>query len=166
MLITYNAPHALPAANTTSIVTAHGFYCCTAALLCCPQAFVLLAITLLLCRRDASCSDLVLVLCCFATAPSSPTQSCTEPASSSHPNTTTTALPMVQRMRYLSLLAPLLLVSCAGTPLMLLLWVQRGTGNANFVFFLGLGYSVAIIIGVVEFTRSAMRQRGRGSSYW
>lgn len=96
----------------------------------------MLAIALLLSRHEACFADLVLVLACLATQGR-----------------------VVAQMRHIPLLLLLLLVCCAGMPLMLLLWVQRGTGNANFVFFLGLGASVAVIIAIVEFSRSAMCQR-------
>jgi hypothetical protein len=101
-----------------------------------PQAFVALAISLLLCRRDASCVDLVLVVACFSSQPH-----------------------IVARMRHLPQLVVLLLITCLGAPLMMLLWVQYGTGNANFVFFLCLGASMAVVLAIVEFTRAAMRQR-------
>lgn len=107
-----------------------------------PQAFVALAISLLLCRRDASCVDLVLVVACFSSQPH-----------------------IVARMRHLPQLVVLLLITCLGAPLMMLLWVQYGTGNANFVFFLCLGASMAVVLAIVEFTRAAMRQRSI-RSWW
>lgn len=94
------------------------------------------AIVLLLCRREACCADLVLVLACFSSQ-----------------------VQVLARMRHMSWLAPLLLACCLGSPLMLQLWVQRGTGNANFAFFLGLGATAAVVLTVVEFSRAAMGRR-------
>lgn len=89
-----------------------------------------------LCRPDSSFSDQALVVCCF----------CSQNL-------------VLARMRHLPLLLPLSLVSSLGGPLMLHLWVVSGTGNANFVFFLGLGASLAAIVTIVEFTRAAMSIR-------
>lgn len=38
------------------------------------------------------------------------------------------------------------------TPLMSELWLVHGTGNANFMFFQGLVFSIFAALGIVEFT--------------
>ena len=96
----------------------------------------MLAIILLVCRTESCCADLVLVACCFISQEAK-----------------------VTRMRHLQYIVPVLIVTCIGTPLMLMQWVESGTGNANFVFFLCLGTVLSIVISIVEFTRSAMSQR-------
>lgn len=106
-------------------------------------ALVMLGITLLVCSDQASYFDIVFVLCAFLSQRA-----------------------VVKNMRLMPIFGAVvcLFVSMIGVPFTLLHWIKRGTGNANFVFFLGLGGMVALIVIIVEFTRSAMRIRGNASA--
>jgi len=62
---------------------------------------------------------------------------------------------VVSRMRNLSLVLLGLLAAATLSPLMLQLWLSRGTGNANFPFFQGLALWIFASLGLVEFVKAA-----------
>ena len=58
-------------------------------------------------------------------------------------------------MRYLPVLMLGILASAALSPLTVMLWLSRGSGNANYLFFQGLALWIFASIAFVEFVRSA-----------
>jgi hypothetical protein len=62
---------------------------------------------------------------------------------------------VVSRMRNLPLILLGLLAAATLSPLMLQLWLSRGTGNANFLFFQGLALWIFASLGLVEFVKAA-----------
>jgi hypothetical protein len=63
-------------------------------------------------------------------------------------------------MRYLPLLLWTLLLSSALSPAMYSLWITRGYGNPNFLFFQNVILSLGHVFFLVEYARSAMKERG------
>jgi len=62
---------------------------------------------------------------------------------------------VVARMRRLPLVLLGVLTAAALSPLTLQLWLSRGTGNANYLFFQGLALWVFASVGLVEFVKAA-----------
>lgn len=66
---------------------------------------------------------------------------------------------IVYEMRYLHLLTLAFTITAVAGPIMLGLWVTTGSANANFVFFPGLVMSAVLVIGLIDFTRLALKSR-------
>lgn len=65
---------------------------------------------------------------------------------------------IVCRMRYLSLITAGILVPLLVSPAMTQLWLQYGTGNANYCFFQGLCQWLFCAFGINEFLLSYFKQ--------
>jgi len=64
---------------------------------------------------------------------------------------------IIRGMHNLPIIAAGIAVPATLSPLMFSLWVERGTGNANYFFFQGLCLWLFSALGMVEFTSSFMR---------
>jgi hypothetical protein len=100
-----------------------------------PQIYVSHSVALLF-SRDVNYSDLIFSFCCLLSDAS-----------------------ITSSMRYLPLLCFILLLSSLLSPAMYSLWITRGYGNPNYLFFQNVAFSLGHIFFLVEYTRSAMKQR-------
>ena len=64
---------------------------------------------------------------------------------------------IIRGMHTLPIIVAGITVPAILSPLMFSLWVDRGTGNANYFFFQGLCLWLFCALGIVEFTSSFMR---------
>jgi hypothetical protein len=99
------------------------------------QYFVTVAIIVLFGRESAFC-DVVFVACCLLRYSN-----------------------VLAVMRHKELLVLVILVTMAASPVMLSLWVEAGSGNANYLFFQSIAMCIAYAFLLVEFVRSAMKLR-------
>lgn len=65
---------------------------------------------------------------------------------------------IVQRMRHVPLIGAGIAVPLVVSPLMFMLWVDKGTGNANYCFFQGLCLWLFCALGISEFCVAVMRK--------
>ena len=65
---------------------------------------------------------------------------------------------VVAKMRSLPLITMGITVPLVVSPVMLDVWVQRGTGNANYFFFQGLCLWLFCALGITEFCSALLRK--------
>ena len=62
-------------------------------------------------------------------------------------------------MKYLPIMTLGLLIPMIVTPIILFMWVNIGTANANYLFFVLLVMQWTSVFSVVEYTRAALKLR-------
>jgi len=72
---------------------------------------------------------------------------------------------VVSGMRNVPYIVAGIAVPLAVSPLMYSLWVNNGTGNANYFFFQGICLWLFCALGIVEFTGSLMRSHVSKKGY-
>lgn len=65
---------------------------------------------------------------------------------------------VVRKMRHLPFIATGIVVPLILSPLMFVLWVDYGTGNANYFFFQGVCLWLFAALGIAEFTNAVLMQ--------
>ena len=64
---------------------------------------------------------------------------------------------VIAHMRYLPIITMGIILPVVISPIMFDLWVKKGSGNANFLFFQGLALWVFLALFVIEFVNTVIR---------